>query len=161
VPTLAEAEATELFCARSVESGPEDVVAAICRRLDCLPLAVELAAARTKVLPPAAILERLERGLPLLTGGPRDAPERQQTLRATIAWSHDLLSADEQRLFARLSVFAGGCTLDAAETVCAADLDVLESLVDKSLVSHWGGPSSWHSLPSQPTATVCGGLSRS
>ena len=136
--TLAEAEATELFSARSAESGPEDVVAAICRRLDCLPLAVELAAARTKVLSPAAILERLERSLPLLTGGPRDAPERQQTLRATIAWSHDLLSADEQRLFARLSVFAGGCTLEAAETVCAADLDVLESLVDKSLVRRSG-----------------------
>jgi predicted ATPase/class 3 adenylate cyclase len=138
VPALADAEATELFSATSVESGPEDVVAAICRRLDCLPLAVELAAARTKVLSPEAILERLERSLPLLTGGPRDAPERQQTLRATIAWSHDLLSADEQRLFARLSVFAGGCTLDAAEQVCAADLDVLESLVDKSLLRRSG-----------------------
>ena len=138
VPTLAEAEATELFRARSAEGGPEDVVAAICRRLDCLPLAVELAAARTKVLSPAAILERLERSLPLLTGGPRDAPERQQTLQATIAWSHDLLSADEQRLFARLSVFAGGCTLEAAERVCAADLDVLESLVDKNLVRRSG-----------------------
>ena len=138
VPTLAEAEATELFCARSVESGPEDVVAAICGRLDCLPLAVELAAARTKVLSPAAILERLERSLPLLTGGPRDAPERQQTLQATIAWSHDLLSPNEQRLFAGLSFFAGGCTLEAAETVCSADLDVLESLVDKSLVRRSG-----------------------
>jgi hypothetical protein len=72
------------------------------------------------------------------SGGPRDAPERQQALRATIAWSHDLLSADEQRLFARLSAFAGGCTLEAAETVCAADLDVLESLVDKSLVRRSG-----------------------
>jgi predicted ATPase/class 3 adenylate cyclase len=138
VPTLAEAEAIDLFYARSVESGPADVVAAICRRLDCLPLAVELAAARTKVLSPAAILERLERSLPLLMGGPRDAPERQQTLRATIAWSHDLLSADEQRLFAGLSVFAGGCTMEAAETVCGADLDVLESLVDKSLVRRSG-----------------------
>jgi predicted ATPase/class 3 adenylate cyclase len=134
VPTLAEAEASELFAARSVENGPQEVVAAICRRLDCLPLAVELAAARTKVLSPAAILERLQRSLPLLTGGPRDAPERQQTLRGTIAWSHDLLSADEQRLFARLSVFAGGCTLEAAETVCGADLDVLQALVDKSLI---------------------------
>jgi predicted ATPase len=138
VPTLAEAEATELFRVRSAEGGPEDVVAAICRRLDCLPLAVELAAARTKVLAPAAILERLERSLPLLTGGPRDAPERQQTLQATIAWSHDLLSADEQRLFAGLSVFAGGCSLEAAEQVCGADLDVLESLVNKSLVRRSG-----------------------
>jgi predicted ATPase/class 3 adenylate cyclase len=134
VPTLAEAEASELFRARSVENGPPEVVAAICRRLDCLPLAVELAAARTKVLSPAAILERLQKSLPLLTGGPRDAPERQQTLRGTIAWSHDLLSADEQRLFARFSVFAGGCTLEAAETVCGADVDVLQSLVDKSLI---------------------------
>jgi predicted ATPase len=83
VPALAEAEATELFSARSVESGPEDVVAAICRRLDCLPLAVELAAARTKVLSPAAILERLERSLPLLTGGPRVAPD--VTSRSTAA----------------------------------------------------------------------------
>src|SRR5439155_15158418 len=138
VPTLKQVEALELFRARAADSGAEEVVGAICRRLDCLPLAVELAAARTKVLSPAAILERLERSLPLLTGGPRDAPERQRTLRATIAWSHDLLSADEQRLFARLSVFAGGCTLEAAETVCAADLDVLESLVDKSLVRRSG-----------------------
>jgi predicted ATPase len=138
VPALAEAEAIDLFYARSVENGPADVVAAICRRLDCLPLAVELAAARTKVLSPAAILERLQRSLPLLTGGPRDAPERQQTLRATIAWSNDLLSADEQRLFEGLSVFAGGCTLEAAENVCGADLDVLESLVDKSLVRRSG-----------------------
>ena len=138
VPTLAGAEAAELFQARSVETGPADVVAAICRRLDCLPLAVELAAARTKVLSPATILERLERSLPLLTGGPRDAPERQQTLRATIAWSYDLLSPDEQRLFAGLAAFAGGCTLAAAETVCAADLDRLQSLVDKSLVRRSG-----------------------
>jgi predicted ATPase len=138
VPTLAETEAIDLFRARSVETGREDIVAAICRSLDYLPLAVELAAARTKVLSPAAILQRLERSLPLLTGGPRDAPERQQTLRATIAWSHDLLSADEQRLFARLSVFAGGCTLEAAETVCGAELDVLESLLDKNLVRRSG-----------------------
>ena len=103
------------------------------RRLDDLPLAVELAAARTKALSPAQILERLSRRLDLLKGG-RDADPRQQTLRATIEWSYDLLSADEQQLFARLSVFAGGCTLDAAEEVCDADLDTLQSLVEKSLL---------------------------
>ena len=106
----------------------------ICRRLDDLPLALELAASWVKALSTEQILSRLERRLPLLTGGSRDAPERQRTLRATIEWSHDLLSAEEQRLFADLSVFAGGCTLDAAEAVCGAELDTLHSLVDKSLV---------------------------
>ena len=86
----------------------------ICERLDCLPLAIELAAARTKALSPAEILARLDTRLPLLTGGPRDAPRRQRTLSATIDWSHELLNAEERRLFARLSVFAGGCTLAAA-----------------------------------------------
>ena len=142
VEPLPDDAAVELFVSRAAAAGrrveADDTVAEVCRRLDCLPLAVELAAVRTKVLSPAAILERLGRSLPLLTGGPRDAPERQQTLQATIAWSHDLLSTDEQRLFAGLSVFAGGCTLEAAEQVCAADLDVLESLVDKSLLRHSG-----------------------
>jgi predicted ATPase len=132
VPPLAQPEAVELFCARS-RLPRSDEIAELCRRLDDLPLAVELAAARTSVLSPAQILERLSQRLDLLRGG-RDSESRQQTLRATIAWSHDLLSADGQRLFARLSVFAGGCTLEAAETVCAADLDVLQSLADKSLV---------------------------
>jgi tetratricopeptide (TPR) repeat protein len=117
---------------------PGDATAAeLCRRLDNLPLAVELAAARTSVLSPAQILERLAKRLDLLKGG-RDAEARQQTLRATIEWSYDLLSEPERTLFGRLSVFSGGCTLAAAEDVAGADLDVLQSLVDKSLVRHSG-----------------------
>ena len=112
---------------------PSDEIAELCARLDSLPLAVELAAARTKALSPAQILERLSQRLDLLKGG-RDADPRQQTLRATIEWSYDLLSAEEQQLFARLSVFAGGCTLEAAEEVSDADLDTLQSLVEKSLL---------------------------
>src|SRR5439155_1020837 len=95
-----------------------------------------LAAARIKALSTAQILERLERSLPLLTGGARDLPERQRTLHATIAWSYDLLTPDEQRLFARFAVFVGGCTLESAEDVTEADLDTLLSLVDKSLLRH-------------------------
>jgi tetratricopeptide (TPR) repeat protein len=108
-------------------------VTELCNALDNLPLAVELAAARATVLEPREILERLERRLDLLRGG-RDADPRQQTLRATIEWSHDLLSPEEQRLFRRLSVFAGGCTITTAEDVADAEVDVLQSLVDKSLV---------------------------
>ena len=113
-------------------------VVEICRRLDCLPLAIELAAARVKVLSPEALLERLEQRLPLLAGGSRSAPERQRTLRATIAWSHDLLTPAEQDLFARLAVFTGGCTLEAAEAICDADIDAIASLVDKSLLRRTG-----------------------
>ena len=133
---LAAAEAVALFAERaSLElDGDRAIVAAICARLDGLPLAIELAAARVKVLPPAKLLERLEQRLPLLTGGARDAPERQRTLRATIAWSHDLLDERERQLFARLAVFAGGCTLEAAEVVCDADVDTLGSLLDKNLL---------------------------
>ena len=109
-------------------------MAEICRRLDGLPLAIELAAARVKILPPDALLARLEQRLPLLAGGARDTPERQQTLRAAIAWSYDLLDEHEQQKLARLSVFAGGWTLEAAEAVCECDLETLASLVDKSLV---------------------------
>jgi predicted ATPase/class 3 adenylate cyclase len=131
---LADPEAVELFCARS-RLQTDQAIAELCRRLDNLPLALELAAARTNVLSPEQILERLSHRLDLLKGG-RDAEARQLTLRATIAWSHDLLTAEEQRLFARLSVFRGGCTLEATEDVAEADLDVLQSLVDKSLLRH-------------------------
>jgi tetratricopeptide (TPR) repeat protein len=133
LPPLAEPEAVELFCARA-DLTPDESIVELCRRLDNLPLAVELAAARTSVLSPRQMLTRLERRLDLLKGG-RDAETRQQTLRAAIEWSHDLLSAEEQRLFVRLAVFAG-CTLDAAEQVADADLDLLQSLVDKNLLRH-------------------------
>jgi tetratricopeptide (TPR) repeat protein len=116
-------------------------VASICRRVDGLPLAIEMTAARTRLLTPATLLSRLERQLPLLTGGATDAPARQQTMRGTIAWSYDLLRAGEQALLRRLAVFAGGCTLAAAETVCAvgdelADdlLQWLSALVDQNLL---------------------------
>jgi len=127
-------------------------VAAICSRLDGLPLAIELAAARIKLLPPTAILHRLERSLSMLTGGARDLEERQQTLHATLAWSEELLSFEERRLFRRLAVFVGGFTLEAVEAVCAAPggaeplgVDVLEALgrlVDHSLVLPWRAPSA-------------------
>jgi tetratricopeptide (TPR) repeat protein len=123
-----------------------DVVAEITARLDGLPLAIELAASRLKLLSPAELLERLGRRLPLLTGGARNVPERQRTLRAAIEWSHDLLGPEERRLFARLSVFAGGWTLAAAETVCGPGLDndVLDGLgelVDHNLVRRGRGGS--------------------
>ena len=140
VPPLSAHEAVELFGARARAVIPgfagDNDVAEICRRLDGLPLALELAAARVKVLTPAQILERLERPLDLLTGGLRDAPERQRTLRSTIAGSYDLLPPGEQQLFAAISVFAGGCTLEAAEAVCGADLDMLQMLADKSLLRY-------------------------
>lgn len=132
VPPLASSEAVSLFYERSGLE-PSDEITALCARLDDLPLAVELAAARTKALSPVQILERLSDRLDLLRGG-RDVDARQQTLRATIAWSYDLLSEEEQRIFGALSVFAGGCTLDAAEEVCEADLGTLHSLVEKSLL---------------------------
>jgi tetratricopeptide (TPR) repeat protein len=118
-------------------------IAEICVRLDGLPLALELAAARVKLFPPLALLARLEQRLDVLTSGARDAPARQQSLRSTIAWSYDLLNAEEQRLFRRLSVFVGGCTLQAIEALCAAldtsnaagqVLDRVVSLIDKSLL---------------------------
>ena len=136
VPPLAEPEAVTLFCERS-GLDPGEATAELCRRLDNLPLGVELAAARTAVLTPPQILDRLAQRLDLLKGG-RDAEARQQTLRATIEWSHDLLADDEKPLFARLSVFAGGCTLDAADEIVEADVDGLQSLVDKSLVRRTG-----------------------
>ena len=133
VRPLAESDAVNLFVARAGLHQADEAVRDLCRALDEMPLAIELAAARAKVLSPAQILERLPQRLDLLTGG-RDADPRQRTLRSTIKWSHDLLDPAEQRLFARLAVFAGGATLDAAEAVADADLDTLQSLVEKSLV---------------------------
>ena len=139
VPVLEPEDAVALFDSRTQAVVPGVIVHpkladAICARLDYLPLAIELAAARTKALAAGDILSRLDTRLSLLTGGPRDAPRRQQTLRATLDWSYELLDAEQQQLFARLAVFAGGCTFDAAEAVCGAELDTLEALVDRSLV---------------------------
>ena len=139
VEPLADEAAAELFSLRAAAVGrsivPDATIVELCRRLDNLPLAVELAAARTKLLAPSAILERLEQALPFLTGGPHDAPERQQTLSATIEWSHDLLSDRERIALRRLAVFRGGFTLDAADAVAGADLDTVAALLDKSLLT--------------------------
>ena len=136
VPVLTESEAVELFCARS-RAQPDEFVAGLCRRLDYLPLALEFAAARTAILSPRQILERMSHRLDLLKGPP-DVESRQATLRATIEWSHELLCEEEQDLFARIAVFAGGFTIEAAEEICGADVDTLQSLVEKSLVQHEG-----------------------
>jgi predicted ATPase/DNA-binding CsgD family transcriptional regulator/transcriptional regulator with XRE-family HTH domain len=152
VEQLARYEATRLFVDRAaaassrfaVSEANAPTIAAICRRLEGLPLAIELAAARIRLLPPRALLARLESALgalPLLVGGAGDLPARQQTLRSAIVWSHDLLDADHRRLFHRLAAFAGGCSIDAAEAVCdaigAVGLDTLTglgTLVDHSLL---------------------------
>ena len=140
VPPLAPEEGVGLFLARARAVKPDfegdETISEICRRLDDLPLALELAAARVKALSSGQILERLSHRLPLLTGGARDLPERQRTLGSAIAWSYELLTPAEQVAFARLSAFAGGCTLADAEQVADADLDTLQSLVDKSLLRH-------------------------
>ena len=137
LPPLVEDEAVALFCERAQavrpDVAPTPTVVELCDRLDRLPLALELAAARTKLLTPELLLDRLRERLDLLKGT-RDADERHTTLRATISWSYDLLDKPEQILFARLSVFRGGCTLESAEVVCGADLDTLASLLDKSLL---------------------------
>jgi predicted ATPase/class 3 adenylate cyclase len=137
VPSLSAGDARQLFVARArqVDASFEatSTVDAICERVDELPLAIELAAARTALFSPEQLLERLSGRLDLLKGG-RDADARQETLRATITWSFELLEPAEQRLFSSLAVFAGGCTFDAAEEVCRADADTLQSLLDKSLV---------------------------
>ena len=144
---LAQVPAVALFVDLAAASRPDftltpgnaAAVASICRRLDGLPLAIELAAARVKVLPPAALLARLEQRLPLLTGGGRDLPTRQRTMRDALAWSYDLLSSDEQSLFRRFAVFAGGFTLEAAVAVVGPEgeravLDGVIALVEQSLV---------------------------
>ncbi len=136
---LDEDDALALFVERASAVRPgldaDDASREICRRLDCLPLALELAAPHLRSLRPAALLERLQPRLPLLSGGRRDAPERQRTLRATIAWSYTLLDADLQTRFAHLSVFAGGFSLSAAEAVAGASFDQVERLVEASLVT--------------------------
>jgi predicted ATPase len=142
IDPLPQTDAVTLFLERARAVDPEFEagveVEEICRRLDGLPLAIELAAARVSVLDAAGLAERLERRLPLLTGGPRDAPERQRTLRATIEWSHELLEPAEQQAFRRLAVFAGSFELAAAEDVAGAPLETISSLVEKSLVRRWG-----------------------
>jgi predicted ATPase/DNA-binding CsgD family transcriptional regulator len=155
VSEVATSEAGRLFATRAhavnadfalTEHNAADV-ASICRRLDGLPLAIELAAARTNVLSPAALLTRLETRLPLLTGGARDLPKRQQTMRNTVAWSYDLLSQSEQRLFRRLAVFVGGFDLEAAAAISADDpeldaFDGITTLVDSSLLRQSVGPNN-------------------
>jgi predicted ATPase/transcriptional regulator with XRE-family HTH domain len=158
VDETARSPAVRLFVERAQAATPSfaltaanaSAVAAICGRLDGLPLALELAAPRVKLLPPSALLARLHHTLPLLTGGERDLPTRQQTLRAALDWSHGLLDEGERALFRRLAVFAGGCTLEAAEIVCAVRdtsgggggdvLEGLRSLVEQSLLRPEAGP---------------------
>jgi predicted ATPase/DNA-binding SARP family transcriptional activator len=142
VEPLDEDAAVELFVERAREAdarfepgGAEEAIRAICRRLDSLPLAIELAAGRSRSRTPAELLAALERRLPLLTGGPRDLPARQQTLRRTVEWSLDLLDDLERRDVTRLSVFAGGWTLESAEVVCDTTLERLSVLVDHNLVA--------------------------
>jgi predicted ATPase len=141
--TLDEAPAVELFRQRALAirpnfDAPYDEVAELCRRLDSLPLAIELAAARVRVLSMHELLDRLEQRLSVLAGGRRDLPERQRALRTTIQWSYELCTDEERTLFRRHAVFAGGATLQAVEHVCEGDLDLVESLVDKSLIRRDG-----------------------
>jgi len=149
VPPLTADDAGLMFRERARSVGvtlsADGAVAELCARLDDLPLAIELAAARTVLFSPAQLLERLTQRLDLLKGG-RDADPRQQTLRAAIDWSYELLTPEEQRVFSALSVFAGGCTFEAAEAVVGASPDVLQSLLDKSLVRRRDtalGPRYW------------------
>jgi len=160
-PDLESFPAVALFVQRAQAIKPEfrvtqdnvTSIATICRKVDGLPLAIELAAGWMRVMPPEGLLDRMEPQLQLLTEGSRDLPERQQTMRKTIAWSYDLLSEGHRRLFRRLSVFAGGCTLEAAEVVCREDegreievLKGLNTLVDHSLVVASAGDQPRFSL---------------
>jgi len=155
VAPLALSPAVALFAERANAAASDFVltdtnapaVAAICARLDGLPLAIELAASRVGHLPPVALLARLERRLPLLTGGPRDTPARLRTMRDAITWSHELLRPEEQAVFRRLAVFVGGCPLAAAEAVCQPDLEIavvdgIGALVDTSLLRLAEGPGA-------------------
>lgn len=157
VTPLEPSSAVQLFVQRATAVRPNFAITAanssavgeICSRVDGLPLAIELAAARTKILSPAAILDRLQSPFELLTGGALDLPERQQTLRNTIAWSHGLLNEEEQKLFRRFSIFSGGSTLEGAEAVCNTGRDLgidlfdgLSSLVDKNLVQRMDRPDA-------------------
>jgi len=171
VEPLPEDDAAALFVerARAVAPGfrPAPAVGEICRRLDGLPLAIELAAVRVALLDPDELLARLDRRLPLLTSRSRDAPARQRTLRATIEWSYELLEPDEQELLRSLAVFRGSFSLEAAEAVCDADLDALESLVVKNLVRRWAaaawgcstrsGSTPWSCSTQLPTSPTCTG----
>lgn len=163
VNALIDAPAVQLFVQRTEMVQPSftltdenaGTVAGIVTRLDGLPLAIELAAARMRLLTPAELLQRLNRSLPLLTGGPRDAPDRQRTLQAAIDWSYQILSPEEQQLFRWLSIFTGGFTLDAAEflsdrmglSASADTLDTLASLVDKNLVQRLSEPAAGTGIP--------------
>ena len=144
-------DAVALFCERArahdpgidLSDGDVNAIAGICRRVDGLPLAIELAAARCGLLTPAEIATRLHGALDGLGAGPRDAPARQRTLRAMIDWSHELLDEDEKACFARFAAFAGGATVEAAETITGAGIDTLDRLVAKSLLVRrqvMGGP---------------------
>ena len=136
---LASEAAVALFAARARAVSPgfhanQVELERLCERLDGMPLALELAATRTRTLTPEQLLSRLDQRFSLLSGGARDLPERQRTMEATVAWSYDLLDGHEQALFRRLAVFSGGWTLEAAESICDADPDILDSLAAKSLV---------------------------
>jgi predicted ATPase len=167
--TLGSSPAVQLFLERASSTGAElpldtgmaHAVAEICRRLEGLPLAIELAAARTRLLPPTTLLDRLDRRLPVLAGGPHDLPARQKTMRDAIAWSYGLLDEPEQALFRRMCVFTGGCTLDAAEVICADGsdaagvLDGLTALMASSLL-RLDEPAAPGQVPGPEQATAPG-----
>ena len=158
--TIAHFPAVALFVQRAQEIRSDFTltdenaasVSEICARLDGLPLAIELAAARVRLLMPQAMVGRLERRLPLLTGGARDLPTRQQTLRGAIAWSHDLLDEPERRLFRRLSVFVGGWTLEAADAACTVEDDSIDVLDGMESQTTTISERCWTGVEGTPTA---------